>query len=65
MQSFHKRSLQASDKILFLQEIREHLLLSPEEYRLLVLHVLRRHRQQQATDANPNQASDEDLAKAA
>jgi hypothetical protein len=35
--------LKASQKIEFLQELREYLMLSPEEYRLLVQHVLRRH----------------------
>jgi hypothetical protein len=34
----------ACQKIEFLQQIRQHLLLSPEEYRLLVVHVLREHR---------------------
>ncbi len=38
-------ALKASQKIEFLQELREYLLLSPEEYRLLVQHVLRRHTQ--------------------
>jgi hypothetical protein len=37
--------LKASQKIEFLQELREYLMLSPEEYRLLVRHVLRRHTQ--------------------
>ena len=63
MPSLHKRPLKASDKILFLQEIREHLLLSPEEYRLLVLHVLRKHQQQHA--ANSKLASGKELARAA
>lgn len=35
--------LKASQKIEFLQELREYLMLSPEEYRLLVQHVMRRH----------------------
>jgi hypothetical protein len=34
----------ACQKIEFLQQIRQHLLLSPEEYRLLVVHILRQHR---------------------
>jgi len=46
-----KRLLKPSEKILFLQEIREHLLLSPEEYRLLVQHVLRSHAQQRRRPA--------------
>ena len=37
--------LKASQKIEFLQELREYLMLSPEEYRLLIRHVLRRHTQ--------------------
>jgi hypothetical protein len=58
-----KPSLTASEKIRFLQEIREHLLLSPEEYRMLVLYVLRRHRQEFRGDTE--EAADEGLAEAA
>jgi hypothetical protein len=58
-----KPQLTASEKIHFLQEIREHLLLSPEEYRLLVLYVLRRHQQEYAGSAN--EAVNEGLAEAA
>jgi hypothetical protein len=58
-----KPQLTASEKIHFLQEIREHLLLSPEEYRLLVLYVLRRHRQEYAGSAT--EAVNEGLAEAA
>jgi hypothetical protein len=38
------RSLSACQKLEFLQEVRQHLLLTPEEYRLLVANILRRHR---------------------
>jgi len=38
------RSLSACQKLEFLQEVREHLLLTPEEYMLLVVQSLRRHR---------------------
>ena len=38
------RPLNASQKLEFLQEVRQHLLLTPEEYRLLVVNILRRHR---------------------
>lgn len=37
-------TMTASQKIEFLKEIREFLLLTPEEYRLLVVQVLRQHR---------------------
>lgn len=59
----HGTSLTASEKIRFLQEIREHLLLSPEEYRMLVLYVLRRHRQ--AYRGDMDEAVDERFAQAA
>jgi hypothetical protein len=59
-----KASLTASEKIRFLQEIREHLLLSPDEYRMLVLYVLRRHRQEYRGDVNDT-AADQVLAEAA
>ena len=39
-----RRTLSASEKLELLQAIRHHLRLSPEEYRLLVLNVLREHR---------------------
>ena len=38
------RPLSASQKLEFLQEVRQHLLLTPDEYRLLVVNILRRHR---------------------
>ena len=38
------RPLSVSQKLEFLQEVRQHLLLTPEEYRLLVVNILRRHR---------------------
>ena len=31
-------------KLEFLKQIQEHLLLSPDQYRLLIIHVLRQHR---------------------
>jgi hypothetical protein len=31
-------------KLEFLKQIQEHLLLAPDQYRLLVIHVLREHR---------------------
>jgi hypothetical protein len=40
--------LKASQKIAFLQELREHLMLSPEEYRQLVKHVLKKHIEERA-----------------
>ena len=36
--------LTAAQKLEFLKEIREHLVLSPEQYRYLVMEVLRKHR---------------------
>jgi hypothetical protein len=41
-------ALSACQKIEFLQQVRQHLMLSPEEYRLLVVHILREHRNEQA-----------------
>ncbi len=45
-------SLSASQKLEFLQEVRQHLLLTPEEYRLLVVNILRRHRNEHCASAH-------------
>jgi hypothetical protein len=51
--------LSACQKIEFLQQVRQHLMLSPEEYRLLVVHILRQHRNEQIeqTRASVRQAA--------
>ena len=46
------RPLSASQKLEFLQEVRQHLLLTPEEYRLLVVNILRRHRNERFAHAH-------------
>jgi hypothetical protein len=43
--------MSACQKLEFLQQLRQHLMLSPEEYRLLVVHVLREHRNERVTQA--------------
>jgi hypothetical protein len=44
--------MSASQKLEFLQEVRQHLMLTPEEYRLLVVHVLRAHRNGRVAQAD-------------
>lgn len=46
------RPLSASQKLEFLQEVRQHLVLTPEEYRLLVVNILRRHRNERIGHAH-------------